>query len=70
MRVLATGLGGGEREITPDEADMIIDMFASDPYCVNRYDVQRTWEPCWFIVSVHVKGDPWSVVSFMAPVLD
>lgn len=58
-----------EREITEAEADRIIAKFESDPFYVSRYDVVRTWEPLWFIVAVYHKGDQWSSVSFMAPVL-
>lgn len=71
MKVLLT-VSGTERdeEITPDRADEIVDMFERDPFYANRYDVVRKWEPVWFIVSVHPKGDPWSVVSMMAPLAD
>jgi hypothetical protein len=63
---------GAERdsEITAQEADDLIASIESDPFYANRYQVVRKWDPLWFIVSVHPKGDPWSVLSFMAPLFD
>lgn len=71
MQVLMTVAGAErDREVSPEEADEIIAKFETERFLRYRYDVVRVWEPVQFIVYIRPKDDPWSVVSFMAPVVD
>lgn len=71
MQVLMTVAGAErDREVSPAEADRIIEKFETEPFWRERYDVVRVWEPVQFIVFVRPKDDVWAVVSFMAPVVD